>query len=84
MSTDPIGPAVPPAADDPAGTQDALAILIHDEQCTRPRPCGYGLPRHGHDAYYHERAEAVYSKLAPEIGAANVLLATRVILDELM
>jgi hypothetical protein len=82
MSADPIGPAVPPAAD-PAGTQDALAGLIHDEQCTRNRPCGYGLPDHGHDKYYHERAEAVWTKLEPEIGAANVLLATRVILQEL-
>jgi hypothetical protein len=83
VSADPIGPVIPPAADAPAGTQDALADLINNEQCTRNRPCGYGLPDHGHDKYYRERAAAVYEKLEPEIGAANVLLATRVILQEL-
>jgi hypothetical protein len=82
--SDPIGSPIPPAADNPAGTPDVLADLIHEQECTRNRPCGYGLPSHGHDAYYRERADAVYAKLEPEIGAANVLLATRVILEELM
>jgi hypothetical protein len=48
----------------------------------RPRPCGYGLPDRGHNKYYRERADMMYGRLESEIGTANVLLATRVILQE--
>jgi uncharacterized protein DUF4406 len=76
--------SAPPAAImNQAGTQDALADLIHDAQCTRPRPCGYGQAGNPHDSYYRELAGTVYGRLEPEIGAANVLIATRVILQEL-
>jgi hypothetical protein len=60
-----------------------LAGLIHDAQCTRVRPCGYGRPGDPHDGYYRELAGTVYGRLEPEIGAENVLIATRVILGEL-
>lgn len=60
---------------------ESVADLIHEEVCTRIRPCGYPGNRHG--AYYQDRARNIYEKLEPEIGAANVLHAVKVILEEL-
>jgi hypothetical protein len=59
-----------------------LADLIHAEQCTRHQPCGYDRDT-PHRQYYRDAAEVIAAKLEPEIGAANVMLAVKVVLDEL-
>lgn len=61
-----------------------LADLIHDNQCTRPRPCGYEHANsNSHYLYYQDRARSIHEKLAPEIGDANVPFVVKTILDEL-
>jgi len=59
-----------------------LADLIHAEQCSRLPPCGYGRDT-PHRQYYRDRADALMATLEPEIGAANVMLAVKVVLNEL-
>ncbi len=67
---------------------DELADTIHEALCGK-KANGIGCVAYrkksgSHWEFYQERARAVYARLEPQIGAANVLFAVRVALDELL
>jgi hypothetical protein len=69
-------------AGDPA---DVLADVLHEEMCNELPRCGrWGNPASGHQEYYRDKARAIIARLEPEIGIANVSLAARVILGEML
>lgn len=63
---------------------EELAAEIHAELCGDDS--GRNCPRFNSDSphrdYYLACARAIYARLEPEIGSANVVLAVSVILDE--
>ena len=61
---------------------EELAGKLHDEGCTRIQPCGFGSVNE-HTGYYQDRARVIMERLEPRIGAANVLFAVDVILEEI-
>lgn len=63
------------------GDVRVLAALLHDEMCGNGTACRRG---HEHQEYYLARARRLIERLEPEIGMANVLLVTRVFIDEMI
>lgn len=65
-----------------------LADVIHAELCGSDD--GWECRRYARGAgdshweFYQVKARAVYSRLEPEIGGANVELAVRIVLEELL
>lgn len=63
---------------------DELADYLHEELCTRNKPCAwYSGEDSPHRGFYELRAKMLMEKLAPEIGSANVLPTVRVVIEEL-
>ena len=62
---------------------EELAGKLHNEGCTRIQPCGFHEGSNEHAGYYTERARVIMERLEPRIGAANVLFAVDVILEEI-
>ncbi len=64
---------------------DALASLIHEEQCVDHPRCGrWDSAASRHRQYYRDRAQHLIERLEPVIGIANVFIVIPVVLDELL
>ena len=65
---------------------EELARVLHDAWCDtydEGRPCPRWVAKPLHRKFYSDRAEAIMTALEPVIGAANVPVACRVILEEM-
>jgi hypothetical protein len=67
----------------PDGPVEEVAALIHSEMCIDGPECGrWNRERPSdHRTFYQGQARAIFARLEPEIGAANVFLAVSVTLD---
>lgn len=62
---------------------EALASSLHDLFCSRNCISATRAFGDSHQRYYYERAHAIYMRLEPKIGVANILPAAEAFVDEL-